>query len=157
APLTTFSLVSVNSTSIFTPASFSTGIQRNTDKVGLLDAVLTWDPSDKLSTWVNFDYWWVLNPNNHVADQGLAGLSIWGIAGAGRYAITESTGFSLRYEYLAFNNATRSNGTGVDATLMELTGTLDHHLTDNLLVRVEGRWDKGNASGRCVTTACPGN
>src|SRR5262245_58173581 len=97
---------------------FNTGQERNGDKIGLLDAVLTWDPSDKLATWVNFD-WWTLTktgqgvgpaftpPLNTPAIPGtfqIKDLSIWGIAGAGRYEFTESTGFALRYEYLSFNN-----------------------------------------------------
>src|SRR5262245_21693485 len=86
---------------------FNTGQERNGDKIGLLDAVLTWDPSDKLATWVNFD-WWTLGktgqgvPATFTTPQragtfDIQDLSIWGIAGAGRYEITESTGFALRY------------------------------------------------------------
>jgi hypothetical protein len=133
---------------------FNTGQERNGDKIGLLDAVLTFDPSDKLSTWVNFD-WWTLGKTGqgtgasfgHAATAGtfqIKDLSIWGIAGAGRYEITESTGFSLRYEYLSFNNF-GPNGILVqkgDANLMSLTATLDHHLTDNLVLSAEGRWDR---------------
>jgi len=137
---------------------YNTGFERNSDKVGLLDAVLTWDPSDKLSTWVNFDYYWIQKTGNgnFSSPQGnfdLADLGIWGIAGAGRYAITEATGFSLRYEYLSFNNLGFANGNfgnifvnPADANMMSLTATLDHHLTDNLVVSAEGRWDRGRLS-----------
>ena len=121
--------------------NFHTGQGRNSDKVGLLDAVLTWNPSDRLSTWVNFDYYWPSNLGP--APGSLSGLNIWGIAGAGRYAITEATGFALRYEYLQFLNYSASD----DADLMELTATLDHHLTDHLVVSAEGRWDRGRADG----------
>jgi hypothetical protein len=121
--------------------TFFTGKERGDDKIGLLDAVLTWDPSDALSTWVNFDYYWTADSGG-LGFQGLSSLSIYGIAGAGRYAITESTGFGLRYEWLYFNDF---GFVGSDASLMSLTGTLDHHLTDNLVVRVEGRWDRGRA------------
>jgi hypothetical protein len=136
------------------PYTYNTGFERNDDKIGLLDAVLTWDPSDKLSTWVNFDYYWVAKTGQGYAGSpgaySLADLNIWGIAGAGRYAITEATGFSLRYEYLSFNNFGPGNfGTLTqpgDANMMSVTGTLDHHLTDNLVLSAEGRWDRGRAT-----------
>ncbi len=130
---------------------FTSGVERNGDKIGLLDAVLTWDPSDKLSTWVNFDYYWLAKtgqgtPTAPAAANAfsLKDLNIWAIAGAGRYAITEATGFALRYEYMSFNNFGPAAGTQKnDANLMSLTATLDHHLTDSLVVSAEGRWDRG--------------
>lgn len=132
--------------------NYSSGLERNSDKIGLLDAVLTWDPSDSLSMWVNFDYWWTTKNTNafNPAINNTTDMEIWGIAAAGRYAITESTGFSLRYEYLAFNDfiqSTNPSWNGSDANLMSLTGTLDHHLTDNLVVSAEGRWDRGRVDG----------
>jgi hypothetical protein len=134
-----------------TPAlGFNSGQERNGDKIGLLDAVLTWDPSDSLATWINFD-WWTTTKTGQGTPAGGPGtfqikdLSIWGIAGAGRYAFTESTGFALRYEYLSFNDFGPNNAVGFskgDANLMSLTATLDHHLTDNLVLSAEGRWDR---------------
>jgi hypothetical protein len=136
------------------PLQFTTGFERNEDKIGLLDAVLTWDPSDKLSTWVNFDYYWVSKTGQgYTGADGAPGydlkdLNIWAIAGAGRYAITESTGFALRYEYMSFNNFGPSSTFPAflsknDANMMSLTATLDHHLTDNLVLSAEGRYDRG--------------
>ncbi len=122
--------------------NYSTGFERNDDKIGLLDAVLTWNPSDSLSTWVNFDYYWTADSGTSPGTQDLSSLSIYGIAAAGRYAITEATGFALRYEWLYFNDYGTS---GADAELMSLTATLDHRLTDNLVVTAEGRWDRGRA------------
>jgi hypothetical protein len=113
----------------------------NSDKIGLLDAVLSWDPSDKLSTYVNADYWWTSGTGN-APSNGVKHLEIWGIAGAGRYAITEATGFALRYEYLSFSDFGQG-ASSTDADLMSLTATLDHHLTDNLVVSAEGRYDRG--------------
>jgi hypothetical protein len=131
---------------------FVTGQGRNTDKIGLLDAVLTWNPSDKLATWVNFDYWWTSGLHSGaggLANNSLTGLQIWGIAGAGRYAITDDTGFALRYEYLSFTNMCTDvgvpGGCGA-ANLMELTATVDHHLADHLIVSAEGRWDRGDSN-----------
>ncbi len=128
---------------------FDSGLERNGDKIGLLDAVLTWDPSDQLTTWVNFDYYWLAKTGQGTPGIGpgtfdLKDLSIWGIAAAGRYSLTEATGLALRYEYLSFNNFGPAPGFNPnDANLMSLTATLDHHLTDNLVLSAEGRWDRG--------------
>ena len=147
--LTTFGLVGNSPFSTPTApsvATFGTGFERNNDKIGLLDAVLTWNPSEALTTWLNFDYWWTQNKGSGTNTSNLGALNIWGIAGAGRYAITEATGFALRYEYLQFFNSGDT-----DADLMEVTATLDHHLTDHLVLSAEGRWDRGRADGAADT------
>jgi len=146
AGFSTFGLVGTGASGSLNPPvspafGYQSGVGRNSDKIGLLDAVLTWDPSDSLSTWINFDYWWT-SGNGSAPSNGLKDLNIWGIAGAGRYAITEATGFSLRYEYLSFNDFGQG-ANSTDADLMSLTATLDHHLTDNLVLSAEGRWDRG--------------
>lgn len=118
------------------PTNYESGAERSEDKLGLLDAVLSWNPSDRLSTWVNFDYWFT-NDFGGGGGSDFSDLSIWGIALAGHYAITEATGFALRYEFLGARDFANTDG-----DLMSLTATLDHHLTDNLLVRAEARWDR---------------
>jgi len=100
---------------------------------------LTADPTDDLSLWVNFDY-----VNNSGNDYGLvlgAGLNgeAFGIAGAGRYAVTEKTGLSTRLEYVELDQDLF--GGAKDIQIVSLTGTVDHSLTDNLVVRGEVRWD----------------
>ena len=67
---------------------------RGGDKTGIVDVVLSWDPSENLSTWVNFDYVWV-DSENAPGDPGAYGVAI-----AGRLGITENTGFALRGEYV---------------------------------------------------------
>ncbi len=151
APFATYGLIVDGS-------DFNSGRERDNDRVGLLDVVATWDPSDKLSTWVNFDYYWTQDTGyaqpGSPAIQDESSLTIYGIAGAGRYAITENTGFSLRYEWLYLKSlAQQPFGTsfdtspGADTTLMSLTGTIDHHLTDNLVLSAEARWDRGRGRG----------
>jgi len=148
---TTFGALSplTTGTPVAGQAAFATGQGRNSDKIGLLDAVLTWNPSDALATWLNFDYWWTSGLHSGQGVSNVSGLQIWGIAGAGRYAITQDTGFALRYEYLAFTNMCTTPGTAGGcgaADLMELTATLDHHLADHLVVSAEGRWDMGQSN-----------
>jgi hypothetical protein len=108
--------------------------------VTIVDVVLTADPTDDLSLWANFDY-----VNNTGDDYGAtfgagANGQAWGIAGAGRYAVTEKTGLSTRLEYVTLDEDF-AGGTTDDVEIFSLTGTVDHSLTDNLVVRGEVRWD----------------
>ncbi len=120
------------------------GAGRNSDKSGIVDLVVTWDPSDRLSAWLNFGYLWTKNDRKKGTPRiGHGDPQYFGVAAASRYAITESTGFAVRAEWLrgqdmtpsAFDNDNRINA-------VSLTGTLDHHLTQNLQVRGEFRYDK---------------
>ena len=109
--------------------------------VTIVDVVLTADPTDDLSMWFNFDY-----INNTGDDYGAtlgagANGQAWGVAGAGRYAVTEKTGLSTRVEYVTLDEDF-AGGTPDDVEIFSLTGTVDHSLTDNLVVRGEVRWDK---------------
>jgi outer membrane receptor for monomeric catechols len=90
---------------------------------------------------MNFDYWFTSNFGGG-AGPDFSNLSIWGIATAGRYALTEATGFGLRYEFLGINDFANTDG-----DLMSFTATLDHRLTDSLLVRAEARWDRARLDG----------
>jgi hypothetical protein len=138
----------------------------NDDKTGVVDVVMKWDPLEKLSTWINFDYLWLNNPGATAPlNSCCRKTNALGIAGAGRVAITEATGFSLRAEYLRINKiplppSTAGGfsgdpgfqpvifGTTPDnANLWSLTGTLDHSLTDRLLIRGEVRYEQGNLEG----------
>ena len=130
------------------------------NQTGLIDAIVKFNPTERLAMWVNGDYRWF---DQH--DQ-----AAWGVEAAARFAITEATGISVRGEYvadvdqaLAFcglaNGSSRdmcanSSLYGTAATgvsLWGLTATLDHLLTDHLMVRGEVRYDtitKDNASDR---------
>jgi hypothetical protein len=115
------------------------GANRNGDKTGIVDFVLNWDPSDALSTWVNLDYVW--------SQEDWAGWNsqAYGVAAAGRLALTDKTGVALRAEFIEFIDQFLYGGGGpTDQRLWSLTGTLDHSLTDNLLLRVEVRYEEGN-------------
>ena len=132
------------------------GAGSSKDKVGLLDFVFTADPSDDFSMWFNFDYYWSKNSGSAI---GASSLTVYGFAAAGRYAITDSTGISLRGEYLIGNDAGvlftpdglglnfGPGGSSSDIDLWAITSTVDHALTDNLTVRVENRVDWGSAQG----------
>ncbi len=79
------------------------------DQYGIIDVVLTWDPNERISTWLNFDY-------NHDDNGRERSADAYGVAVAGRYAWTERLGTALRLEYVADDRqlfgfpATRSSG-----------------------------------------------
>ena len=110
----------------------------------LINLLVTANPTDRLALYVNGDYAQI---DSHSA-------KAWGVAAGGRYGITDRTGFSLRGEYVADNHnflgfTGWDNGTTApfqtlsptDVEIFSVTGTLDHLLTDQLMVRAEVRWD----------------
>ena len=124
----------------FSDGVFQTG-NSGFGETGLLDVVITWDPTERISTAVNFDYKW---------DPGSAGGNdpdAWGIAMYARLGIFDNLGFAIRGEYLQdsgqIGNA-RSvfgfvDGDGTDVS--SITGTLDWTITDGLVAKAELRYD----------------
>lgn len=139
----------------------------NNDRQILVDFTMNWDPSDKLSTWVNVDY---MAPAN---DRRSGKPYAVGLAAAGRYAVTDATGIALRGEYIRSNDnylglavpinlATIApdfiNGNlpgGLtpipgwyqeDQNLWSLTATLDHALTEHLSVKGEVVYQEGSTN-----------
>jgi len=115
---------------------------------GLWDVVLTWEPNESVLTWFNFDYGWhkAEGPNQHA----------WGLATAGRYAVTERLGISGRVEFVKDDNGYAGwlNSSGSpsaffgyagtsprSSAIYSLTGTLDYALTRHLMLRGELRYD----------------
>ena len=126
------------------------------DTIALIDTVVSFTPSDRFQGWVNFD--WYTTDNSDASP--VSSMRIYALAAAGRFGITESTGFTLRYEWIYVEDhpacfdptgaalffcpntvPPRLTSGTQDGQIMALTGTLDHALTDNLTVRVEGRYD----------------
>jgi hypothetical protein len=113
---------------------------------GVANGVLTIQATERLAFWVNGDYNWLDD------EDGAA----WGVAAAARFAITERTGIALRGEYVAdvdrylgFVGFTEDEfgeevfaDTGIE--VWGLTLTLDHLLTDHLMIRSEVRYDNIN-------------
>jgi len=116
--------------------------------VTVVDVVITADPTDDLSLWANFD--WV---NNSGDDYGAAGDGAgngkngqaFGIAGAGRLAVTDDTGLSTRVEFVSLDED--FGATSNDNEIVSLTGTVDHTLAEGLVVRGEVRWDTATKGG----------
>lgn len=139
----------------------------NNDRQILVDFTMNWDPSDALSTWINLDY---MAPAN---DRRTGKPWVVGVAAAGRYAITDATGISLRGEYIRSNDnylgitapllvATAgldiANGSlpiplsatpgwfKEDQNLWSVTATVDHALTEHLSVRAEVVYQEGSTN-----------
>jgi hypothetical protein len=123
----------------------------NNDRIGLLDLLLSANPSDDLSLYVNFDYLWSEGNANGPLNNGHA----WGLSVAGRMALSEKLGVSLRGEYVADNSGrlglrqgnNASAGRKDDNNVWGLTATVDYTLVEDLLLRLESRYDRVNASG----------
>jgi hypothetical protein len=112
------------------------GDARSGDKIGVADLVVNWNPTDRLSTWANYDYYWTHN----VDDPVISSLNIHTFALASRYGVTDRAGVALRGEYQMWNSD------APDISFWTITGTFDYALTENLIVKLEGRYDIGKSS-----------
>ncbi|MFP8881682.1 MAG: outer membrane beta-barrel protein [Myxococcota bacterium] len=124
------------------------------DDVGIVDLVVNWDPSDKLSMYLNFDFLWANRDGRTGSPQGHP--EAFGLGVAGRYAVTDNTGVSLRGEWVGFeddyfgiscNGITPCAGFGDDQNFGQITTTLDHALTDHLTVKAEIAYVIGSGPG----------
>jgi len=116
---------------------------------GVLNALVKINASNRLGFWLNGDW---------AYDDDLD-TNAWGVAAAGRFGITERTGIALRGEYVAdvdgalgfvgLNDPFDIDGDGFNDEQLSFTGietwgitaTVDHLLTDNLMIRAEARYD----------------
>ncbi|MCH2169917.1 porin [Myxococcota bacterium] len=105
------------------------------DTSHLVDVVATWNPSDDLGAWVNFDY--LKRETAAGAEATTKGLAL-----ASRLAVNDTTGVAIRFEVLMTEAMSTVGATTSDTTNYALTWTVDHALTDHLTARVELRWDK---------------
>ena len=124
----------------------ATGVRNTSNETEVIyDVILSWDPSEKFSGYVNFDYRHTDNNDRTLGgDQDERG---YGIAAAGRYAITDRLGLAFRGEWidLKFKNQFQATPSSfADNQKLKywgLTTTADYSLTENLVVRSELRYD----------------
>ena len=114
------------------------------DKETILDLILGWSPSESFESYVNADY--ISTENRFAGD-----IDGFGIAAAGRYALSERTGISARVEYIDLELEGIGLAPDVPLEIFTLTGTIDHKLANNLTIRAELRYDSiedaGSGSG----------
>ena len=135
-----------------------TGFDPDAHRLGIVNLVVRWDPSDAFSTWLDLDYVWtqgleaiVVDSSGEPQQQRVPGQpDAFGVAAASRYAVSPQTGFGFRAELLYgwdnFLDPTLVTGIG-HHTLWSITGTLDHTFAENFVLRLEGRWDAGERDG----------
>ncbi|MBB83762.1 MAG: hypothetical protein CL931_08130 [Deltaproteobacteria bacterium] len=110
------------------------GVGNNAEcRVSLVDVVLSADPTDNLSIWVNYD--WKHSNGASNANNGDAH----GISGAGRLALSDDMGISSRVEYIWTEDTLA--GAADDSELLTVTGTIDKTLAEGLVGRLELRYD----------------
>jgi Putative beta-barrel porin-2, OmpL-like. bbp2 len=120
-------------------------------KSGIADLVVKVTPMDRFSMWVNYDYHWNQG-------QGAAQFtSAHAVAAAARFQVLERTGVAIRWEGVFEDHGNTTStpaglssalGLGGHGRLYSLTGTIDHMLTDNLMIRGEARYDWANIFNR---------
>ena len=141
------------------------------DSVALIDLVATWDPTENVSAWINFDYFWFNNAGRGDGTDfpfDFDRMNAYGISTGARWGFLESTGLAVRFEWLRAEyhpflleeaGETLFGNIGQDSDHLSITGTLDHALSDNLSVRLEGRYDWGDINvgdDNFFSTALPG-
>lgn len=107
-------------------------------KLGIIDLVMTYDPTERIHLWANVDYSW-----SDSQREGGSGTkpAAYGIAIGGRYALTDRMGAALRAEYLADDR--EYFGFADEADLWSITATVDYAITEQLMFRGEVRHDNG--------------
>jgi hypothetical protein len=115
------------------------GSFRSGDKLGVADTVITWNPTDQFSSWLNFDYYWTHNTDTSVSGNTGYDVHAYALALASRYAIGDATGISLRGEWQGWDFT--SPGGPPELNAFAVTATVDHSLTENLIVKAEARYD----------------
>jgi hypothetical protein len=140
-----------NEISTFDEETLIFGGATTRDEIGLIDVVGTWDPIENLSLYFNFDYYWLDGSDvyGHFNQSNILGAAV-----GSRLALSDRTGVAIRYEYLQFQDTLLrffTDGPAIfdpkwfwgtaDTTLQEITGTIDHALTENLTVLAEVRYD----------------
>lgn len=118
--------------------TYYTGPEQNKTNKGFrnfYDTVVTFNPTDKVSTYLNFDY----GNQKFVAGKG---SNDWiAIAGAARFQLTKTISFSPRVEHYYDKDGLI---TGVAQKLNEFTLTGEYKWAEGLLTRVEFRRDWSN-------------
>jgi hypothetical protein len=116
------------------------------DKETILDLILRWNPSDDFSAYVNADY--IDSENSEPLDDTvLTGeFDGYGVAAAGRLALSERLGVALRAEWANLDFDGAGAASDQELEVWGLTGTVDYDLTNRLRLRGELRYDNVRSS-----------
>ncbi len=113
----------------------------DSEPTGTFDLLASWNPCERFSAWLNFDYKWA---PKHSTFAG-ASPDGWGLAVAARVEIVESLGFAVRGEMLHDDDQlfgiSDAGGAGAETDIWGVTGTLDWTIYDDLVAKAEVRYD----------------
>ena len=115
----------------------------SSNKEMILDVIVSWDPTESFSAYINADY---IDSEN--SRDGTSEFDGYGISVAGRYALTDRLGIAMRGEYatLESDDPQIVGVSSEELTLYGITGTVDYALTSDLLVKAELRYDSSSSS-----------
>ncbi len=113
--------------------------QPSGEKELILDWILNFSPSEKLTTYINADY---IESEASSRRPGGDEFNGYGVAVAGRYAFTDRMGLALRGEWVDLNFKHSRD----DFQIWGVTTTVDYSLTSNLKLRGEVRYDNSKSS-----------
>ena len=128
----------------------------NEDFRNLIDIVVTFKPFDKLTLKANYDFGWEDNGASATAGSAFEKDAAWdGIAGYAKYDIFDWWSIAGRGEYFHDRDGVRTGQLTsatmpmTDVEIAEFTLTNEFKLYNNLITRLEYRYDK--ASGQVYT------
>lgn len=118
----------------------------------IFDVILGWSPSETFEGYINADY--IISKNDSAVGVGaMTGeFEGYGVAVAGRYALSDRMGLALRGEWVDLQFESRAVP-DPNLRLWGLTGTLDYALTAQLKVRGELRYDNVRSSDAAFQNA----
>lgn len=128
--------------------------QQNGHKRFVFSNVVSYQATERLATKAEFTF----GRQNRIATNATTGLTNdsglnfdnaqwWGLALYGRYAMTDKWGMATRFEYFRDKDRSRTGAAGAQfatSTLWAVTIGSDYKIYENLLGRVEYRYDKSN-------------
>jgi hypothetical protein len=114
----------------------------------ILDLILRYDPTEKFSTYVNFD-WLTQDGDSDIVGSNLSEESeAWGVSWAGKYQLTERLSQALRLDYIDDDGCVIAPcDPGGDVHIWTVTATTGFELTNNLMLRGEVRYDDASVEG----------
>jgi hypothetical protein len=122
-------------------------VEESDGKVFLLNAIANWDATEEASVYGELTYGNVENDAavdlDHpvTALDSMEDLTVVGLGVGGTYWFTDKYGASARYEYVDMSSTSSSS---FGTYLWEVTVTGSAKLTEDLLFRLEFRYDKAN-------------
>ena len=146
-------------------------LSRSSDDIFIVDVIGSFEASDDMTLWVNWDWGRLQNACFVVGPAGCATPGphdrsrYWGVSGGAAMDLNDDLSAAVRFEWFEDKDNVRGadsgNGTSFavandDFKTWNVTGTLSYDLTENLSARIEGRYDGADARTRFAPPASGG-